>query len=573
MNLPHRRLQFCLIALGLLLCSSPLLGQEAPPKQNSAQSSLGMVATVQPLATDVGVEVLRKGGNAVDAAVAAALTLGVVDGHNSGIGGGCFILIRTAEGKFYAIDGRETAPTEATKEMFFKDGKPQPAWSQTGPLASGVPGALAAYQLALEKCGNKKLAELIGPATQLADKGFPISRALARALNEEKKDLSRFEGSKAILVRADGRDWKPGDDLVQKDLATTLRGVSAQGTEYFYRGPVAEHIGKWMAENGGLLSAEDFAAYQPILREPLVTLYRKWKIVGFPPPSSGGVHVAQILKLVEPMDLNQMHANDPASFIHLVGDSMKLAFADRVHWLGDPSFTKVPLGLLDDGYLNARRKLLAVDRAAQVDSHGEPPDWDTRYFGKHTTHLCAVDKAGNWVGITQTVNTSFGSKVVVPGTGVVLNNEMDDFSIAPNTPNAFGLLGSEANSVAPGKRPLSSMSPTIVLEGTEPILVVGAAGGPKIITQTASVILRYLDLQMPLSDALAAPRFHHQWRPDALQLERTAPKAWNDALSQKGHQVEAAGGLATVQAIGRRIGEKAFSGASEPRTASKAAGP
>lgn len=564
---------FTRVLFALYLFSCPLIGQDTGPTQATARSTRGMVATVQALATDIGVKVLKEGGNAIDAAVASALALGVVDGHNSGIGGGCFILIRTGEGKVLAIDGRETAPGKATKEMFLKDGKPQPEWSQTGPLASGVPGALAAYQMALNKCGSKSLKDLVAPAKHLAAEGFEISRALTQALNAESKDLSHFDGAKAVLVREDGREWRVGDRLVQKDLAGTLEGVADKGIEYFYRGPVADRVGKWMAEQGGLLSAADFASYEPILREPVVTKYRKWEIVGFPPPSSGGVHVAQILKLVEPFDLKQTYEKQPVDFVHLVGDAMKLAFADRVHWLGDPGFTKVPTGLLDDRYLAERRKLLSLDRAAKIDSHGEPPDWDTRYFGKHTTHLCAVDAKGNWVGITQTVNTSFGSKVIVPGTGVVLNNEMDDFAIAPNTPNAFGLLGSEANSVAPGKRPLSSMSPTMVLENGEPILVVGAAGGPTIITQTAGVVLRYLDLQMPLEEAMSTPRFHHQWRPDKLVLERKAPEAWTVELEKRGHSVGKSQGIASVQAIGRRVGEKEFTGTSEPRTASKAGGP
>lgn len=576
MEMQRRSALAGLLAMGLSLRSVGLAQEPRRRRenaQNSAKSAAGMVATVQPLATDVGVEVLQTGGNAVDAAIAAALTLGVVDGHNSGIGGGCFILIHTADGRTFAIDGRETAPAKATPGMFLKDGTPQPKWSQTGPLASGVPGALAAYQAALETCGSRKLKDLIAPAARLAREGFAISPTLRSALNAEKKDLSRFEGSKAVLVRSDEREWRDGDLLVQTDLAATLEGVAEQGTSYFYRGPVAEKVGAWMAENGGLLSTADFASYRAIFREPLTTNYRRWRVIGFPPPSSGGVHVAQILKLLERYSLAELHAKDPAEFVHLVGDAMKIAFADRVYWLGDPDFVKVPRGLLDDDYLAERRKLLSAEKAATVDQHGQPPDWDSRYFGKHTTHLCAVDSLGNWVGITQTVNTSFGSKVIVPGTGVVLNNEMDDFSIAPNTPNAFGLLGSEANAVAPGKRPLSSMSPTIVLEDGEPIMVAGAAGGPKIITQTTLALLRYLDLQMPIDEALAAPRFHHQWRPDKLQLERRAPQEWADRLIAKGHSVERSGGLANVQAIARRRGEKELHGASEPRILSKAAGP
>jgi gamma-glutamyltranspeptidase/glutathione hydrolase len=327
-----------------------------------------------------------------------------------------------------------------------------------------------------------------------------------------------------------------------------------------------------MAANGGILTAEDFAAYEAKLRDPLHSTYRDYQIIGFPPPSSGGVHVAQILNILEQFPLDGIEKVGSVATTHLIVEAFKLAFADRAYWLGDADFVAVPRGLVSKEYAKQLAEKIDMERAADVPSHGTPPKWKQDVFGRHTTHIAAADADGNWVAITATVNTAFGSKVIVPGTGVVLNNEMDDFSIYPGVPNAFGLIGAEANSVAPGKRPLSSMSPTIVLdERGRPILTVGAAGGPKIITQVVLTIVRHLDFEQPLPNAVAGPRFHHQWRPDVVSYEKDLPAGLLEELRQRGHELREldSGGITQAIAVGR---SGRLIGVSDPRGQGIAAG-
>jgi len=457
-----------------------------------------MVTSVHSIATDAGVRVLQQGGNAVDATVAVALTLGVVDGENSGIGGGCFMLIRRPNGEVIAIDGRETAPVGASRDMFVRNGKALGQLSQTGALASGVPGCLAAYDFALTHYGRKRLKELILPAADIAEKGFVLSSGYASTLAEVAGEMMRFDSSRAIFFR-NREPLRAGALLKQQDLAATYRRIADQGIGWFYRGPFARTAATWMKQNGGLLTERDFNDYQIKLREPLISTYRGYKIVGFPPPSSGGVHVAQILNVLENFDLASL---EEAARLHLLAEAMKLAFADRAFWLGDSDFVQVPRGLAAKEYARSLAQKINLDHATAVASHGMPSDWLTNSFRKHTTHFSAADSEGNWVACTATVNTSFGSKVVIPGTGVVMNNQMDDFSIQPGVTNFFGLIGAEANAIAPGKRPLSSMSPTIVLANEKPILSLGAAGGPKIITQVVCELCELLDLHMTLEQAL-----------------------------------------------------------------------
>ncbi|WP_425618703.1 gamma-glutamyltransferase [Anatilimnocola sp. NA78] len=542
----------------------------------------GVVASVQPLATQAGINALRAGGNAVDAAIAAAVTLGVVDQHNSGLGGGCFVLIRQANGALLAIDGREMAPAKASRDMYVRDGKVNPALSQTGPLAVGTPGALAAYDLALQRAGKLKLAAIMNPAAELAARGFPLDSNYARKLKATVENLAKFPGSKAALLKADGAVYDQGDILKQPDLANTYRQIAEQGTAWFYRGKFAKQIGAWMQANGGILTADDFAAYRPIVREPLQTTYRDYEIIGFPPPSSGGVHVAQMLNMLEQFDLAKLNKRGRGALEHLLADVMKLAFADRAHWLGDPDFTKVPRGLIDKAYARELAAKIDPNKAIEVASHGRPPRATENIFAKpaadaplsdkHTTHIAAADAEGNFVAITATVNTTFGSKVIVPGTGLVLNNEMDDFSISPGQPNAFGLIGAEANAVEPGKRPLSSMSPTIVLQDGQPVMTVGAAGGPTIITQVLQVLVRALDLQQPLSEAVAAPRVHHQWRPNELRVEQSLPAATVAALQERGHKIDATAGIGVCQAVAYDPASKTFTGVHDPRIPGSAQG-
>ena len=327
-----------------------------------------MIATVHPIATDAGVEVFRGGGNAVDAAVTAALTLGVVDGENSGIGGGCLILIRTADGKFTAIDGRETAPAAAHRDMFVRDGKPMPTASQTGPLASGVPGALAAYKIALERCGTIKLSRALAPGIKAASEGFEISASYAAAIRSVEHHLSEFPGSRAVFFHADGKPIAAGERLVQADLANTYRQIAEHGADWFYRGEFAKNVGDWMAANGGILTAADFAAYEAKVREPLHSTYRGYEIVGFPPPSSGGIHVAQVLNILENFDLRAIAKSDPLAATHITAEAFKLAFADRAYWLGDADFVAVPRGLIDKDYA---KELAAQDRSAAGDRRAD----------------------------------------------------------------------------------------------------------------------------------------------------------------------------------------------------------
>ncbi|HQL80531.1 MAG TPA: gamma-glutamyltransferase [Verrucomicrobiota bacterium] len=533
-----------------------------------SEATHGMVATAHPLATDAGVRVLREGGNAVDAAVAAALTLGVVDTDNSGIGGGCFMLIHRADGSLVAIDGRETAPMAATADMFIRNGKADTTLSQSGSLASGVPGALAAYEFAVMNHGTRKLADLLLPAADIAEKGFRLNARYARSLKHVAKDLARFESSRAVFFR-NGQLLAEGDILEQPDLAATYRGIAAGGSGWFYRGPFAHAVQRWMKDNGGIITAEDFRNYQVCLRQPLISRYREFRVVGFPPPSSGGIHVAQMLNLLETFNLKSL---DEATRLHVIAEAMKLAFADRAYWLGDPDFVNVPRGLMDRNYATTLSRLINPERAAQVTSHGTPPDWETDVFRKHTTHFSVADAAGTWVACTATINTSFGSKVVIPGTGVVMNNQMDDFSIHPGVRNYFGLVGGHANAIAPGKRPLSSMTPTLVLKDQKPIIALGAAGGPKIISQVLLELVSLLDLQMSPKQALAQPRMHHQWSPDELTVEKTLPRKLQAELARRGHKLKQLPSIGVSQIVARSRDGKGFVGAADPRAGGKAAG-
>ncbi|HYV27006.1 MAG TPA: gamma-glutamyltransferase [Candidatus Eisenbacteria bacterium] len=537
----------------------------------SARGSNGIAATVQPLATDAAIAAMKKGGNAIDAAVAAALTLGVVDGHNSGIGGGCFLLIRLASGEIVAIDGRETAPLGATRDLFLRAGKADPRLSQTGALAAAVPGALAAYDHAVRNYGKLSLKTHLLAAAQIAEDGFHLNGSYARRIAATADDLKQFPSSRAVYFRSDGKPFEEGELFRQPDLAKTYRAIAEVGLNWFYRGRFAALTAAWMSTNGGVMTAKDFETYEIKLREPIRTTYRGYEIAGFPPPSSGGVHVAQILNILESFDLKKMGTGS-ADFIHVVTESMKLAFADRAHWLGDPDFAPVPRGLVSNEYAAGLARQIRLDHAATGVEHGIPAQSASDIFGKHTTHFSAADAAGNWVACTATINTSFGSKVVVPGTGVVLNNQMDDFSAQPGATNYFGLVGAEANAVGPGKRPLSSMSPTIVLKVGRPVLSVGAAGGPTIISQTVLAILNVIDFEMPVDQALAQPRFHHQWRPDELKLEKRASNAVVQELEKRGHKVTLVDALGAAQAVGVEAGTKRFLGAHDPRLEGKAAG-
>jgi gamma-glutamyltranspeptidase/glutathione hydrolase len=561
----YNRIRTCFAMLCRFLFTVAVLGWITGSL--AAEPRRGMVASVHPLATEAGLETLRHGGNAIDAAVAVALTLGVVDGANSGIGGGCFMLIRRADGSFVCLDGREMAPSEATREMFIRAGKGDTALSQTGALASGVPGALAAYEYAVTHFGNKKLKDLLLPAAALADKGFVVSSSYAQRIRGVADEMAPFEFSKAIFFKG-GKPLATGDLLRQTDLARTYRAIAKEGSGWFYRGPFARLTEQWMQTHGGIMTAKDFENYQVRLREPVMTSYRGYEIVGFPPPSSGGVHVAQILNILENFKLAGCNEGTRD---HLIAEAMKLAFADRAYWLGDPDFTKVPRGLLDKQYAKTLAGKINPATVTKISSHGEPPNSQTDLFKKHTTHFSVADDAGNWVACTATVNTGFGSKVVIPGTGVIMNDEMDDFSIQPGVKNFFGLVGADANAVEPGKRPLSSMSPTIVLKEGKPIIALGAAGGPKIISAVALELISMLDLGLSPAEALKQPRIHQQWSPDELMVEAALPKSVQTSLVSRGHKLTVLSSMAVSQIV-FRSSDGVFHAAADPRAGGTVAG-
>ena len=542
-----------------------LAARSASSAPSVARGKMGAVASVHPLASRAGLAAMQSGGNAIDAAVAIGVTLGVVDGHNSGIGGGCFMLIRRANGEFVALDGREMAGAAATRDMFLREGKGDTALSQTGALASGVPGSVAVYAYALEKFGRKKFSELLDPAARIAEEGFPIDKTFAGRLKSTASDLRKVEATRAIYFHADGSPLADGEMLMQPDLAASYRALAKEGADWFYRGAFAQKVDAWMKANGGILTAQDFANYHLALREPVRGTYRGFELVSFPPPSSGGVHVLQILNILANFELKPM---DSPTRVNVIAEAMKLAFADRAFWLGDPDFVPVPRGLLRADYAKTLAARIKPDGVCAAPTHGEPPDAATDVFGKHTTHFSTVDSEGNWVACTATVNTSFGSKVVIPGTGILLNDQMDDFSIEPGVPNAFKLIGAEANAIAPGKRPLSSMSPTIVLREGKPILSLGAAGGPTIISQTVINLVGVLDLGLPLDAALAQRRFHHQWQPDELRIEQGWPDTVIERLVSFGHKLNVVPVAGASNAVG--FFDEQFIGASEPRVGGEA---
>jgi gamma-glutamyltranspeptidase/glutathione hydrolase len=514
---------------------------------------------------------LAAGGNAIDAAVASALMLGVVDGHNSGLGGGCFFLVRLADGRTVAVDGREMAPAGATRDMFLRNGKADAHLSEDGPLAVGVPGELAVLDQVSSRFGRIPLRLLLESSARVAEKGFIPSagyrgrlEGTLRELAWAPEDAEGFAGFRRIWrIPSGSGTWR----LKQPELAGFYRRLAARGANEFYRGDFPKEAERFMARVGGLLKAADFAAYQPRVREPIRTTYRGVEIVGFPPPSSGGVHVGEILNVLEHFDLRNM-GEDSADFVHVVTEAMKLAFADRAHWLGDPDFARVPRGLLSKDYARELAARINPGHASLVLGAGQPPEAGTDVFERerhrHTTHFSAADSEGNWVACTATVNTSFGSKTIVPGTGLVLNNQMDDFVAQAGVPNAYGLIGADANAVEARKRPLSSMSPTIVLRDGSPILSVGAAGGPTIISQTLLAIVRVVDFGRSPADALGGRRFHHQWRPDAVKLERSWGETMAIELRRRGHTVEWVDSLGATQAVGRRSDGR-FVAVADPR--------
>jgi gamma-glutamyltranspeptidase/glutathione hydrolase len=543
---PERRASALRAAvLAALLAVAPASARAAAAAP--AYGEHGMVVTSQADATRAGVALLRAGGNAVDAAAAAAFALGVTQPFSTGIGGGGFLLLRLDDGRAIAIDARETAPQAATRDMYLQPGVAEDA-SVLGPLAAGTPGLVAGLALAVEKFGTKPLAEVLAPAIRLADAGFAIGPYHAHMIETMRRRLpaERFPETARIQFPPAGEAARPGWRLVQKDLARTLREVARRGASGFYQGRVAEAIAKEVAERGGLLDVHDLAAYRAVPRETVSGSYRGYEIHSFPPPSSGGVALIEALNILEGFDLAARGAGSSASF-HLIVEALKLAFADRAAFLGDPDFVDIPVPLLigksyaaelraridPPWYRRAPWNWLRGERAIHVEGPGLPPE----DFG--TTHLSVTDAQGNAVAITETINTPYGSGITVPGTGILLNNEMDDFAKAPDTPNVYGLVDTRgSNAIAPGKRPLSSMTPTVLEKDGKLFLVTGSPGGPRIISTVLLTILNVVDYGMDVQEAVAAPRVHHQWIPDVVYVEPEVPEDVVAGLRHRGHTVE-----------------------------------
>jgi gamma-glutamyltranspeptidase / glutathione hydrolase len=477
-----------------------------------------MVVAQEPIAAEVGVSVLKAGGNAVDAAVAVAFALAVTHPFAGNLGGGGFMLIRLADGRSTFIDFREEAPGKASRDMYLDAAGNPTRESIVGWRASGVPGTVRGLQLAHDKYGSRPWASLIRPAIELASKGFPVSYALSKSLREPEDEhkLSEYPDSKRIFLN-DGRFYEKGDLLVQKDLAETLTRIAEHGANEFYEGETAHRLAAEMAKNGGLITLADLEHYKAVERKPLEGDYNGYHIITAPPPSSGGVGILQMVGMLDDTPFRSIPPNSAES-IHYLAEVMSRYFADRNHFLGDPDFVKMPIrGLLDPDYLRRRAASIDPHRATPADElgPGNPPAESTE-----TTHFNVVDAEGNAVAMTYTLNGGFGNGITIPGLGFLMNNEMDDFTSKPGTPNMFGLVQGEANAIQPGKRPLSSMTPTILTRDGKFFMALGAPGGSRIITAVLQVILNVVDFGMNVQDAIDAPRVHDQWKPDRLDLER-----------------------------------------------------
>ncbi len=523
----------------------------------------GMVASQEAVATRVGVEVLRAGGNAVDAAAAVGFALAVTLPRAGNLGGGGFMLIHLAEsGETVALDYRETAPAGATRDMYLDaEGEVDKERARFSHLSVGVPGTVAGLALAVERYGRLPLAQVLAPAIRLAEEGIVVTRDLARSLEQRRERLARWPASAAIFLKPDGALYRPGDRLRQADLAWSLRQIADQGPAAFYEGLIARKIVAEMAAHEGLITAADLRAYRAVIREPVRGRYRGVEIASMPPPSSGGVHLVQILNILEGYPIGALGHNG-AETLHLMAEAMKLAYADRSEHLGDPDFWPVPVaGLTDKSY--AQKLAEGIDRRRARPADEIKPGAPAPYESPDTTHFSVMDRAGNVVSNTTTINFSYGTGIVAAGTGILLNNEMDDFSAKPGVPNAYGLVGGAANAVEPGKRPLSSMTPTILFENGRPLLATGSPGGSRIITTVLQVVMNVVDHGMNVAAASAAPRVHHQWLPDQLRVETGLSPDTLQALAAKGHEIELGNAMGSTQTVGRVEG--IFVGASDPR--------
>ena len=523
----------------------------------------GMVATQEAVATKIGVDILERGGNAVDAAVGVGFALAVTLPRAGNLGGGGFMLVHWgASGETVAIDYRETAPASATADMFLSEnGDVDKTRARFNHQAVGVPGTVAGLAMALERYGTMSLAELIAPAIALAEAGVTVSHFQAQAIAAVRDRLVAWPETARIFLKSNGDVPAPGEPLVQRDLADSLRHIADNGPDAFYSGVIAERIAADMAANGGSITLEDLTSYRPVVRTPTRGTYRGYDILSMPPPSSGGIHLVQMLNILETYPIGALGHNG-AETLHLMAETMKRAYADRAAHLGDADFWPVPVeGLTSKAY--AASLGAGINREHGTPANNLAPGNPQAYESPDTTHYTVMDSEGNVVSNTTTINFSFGSGIVAPGTGILLNNEMDDFSAKPGVANAYGLIGGEANAIEAGKRPLSSMSPTIVLKDGAPFLATGSPGGPRIITTILQIVMNVIDHGMNIAAATAAPRVHHQWLPDTLRVERGFSPDTLDLLAAKGHEILVGRAMGSSQSIMRLDG--GFYGASDTR--------
>ena len=575
-KISHRRLWRATAALMLFLLASSTNANEQAilegERFHPVQGSQGMVATSHTLATEVALKVLKDGGNAIDAAVTAGFALAVTQPRSGNIGGGGFLVYSPGNGDApEAIDYRETAPAAATETMFQdQDGNVVSERSRFSHKAAGVPGTVAGLALALERHGTLSLSQALAPAIRLAREGFVVPHRFTAGLEQARDRLERWPATRTTFYKKDGSAPQPGEVFRQPELADTLQRIAEQGVKGFYEGETAQLIVAEMRRGEGLITLEDLRNYEPAVRQPVHGTYRGFDIYSMSPPSSGGTHIVQILNILEDYPIGDWGHNS-ANTIHHMAEAMKLAYADRSEYLGDTDFVAVPLqGLTSKGYADQLRASIKADKArpASEIAPGKPGPRES----PETTHFSVVDRWGNAVSNTYTINFSYGSGITVAGAGFLLNNEMDDFSAKPGVPNAYGLIGGEANKVEPGKRMLSSMSPTIVRKDNRNFLVTGSPGGSRIITTTLQVIMNVIDHNMNIQTAVSAPRIHHQWLPDEIRVEQGISPDTLDLLRARGHTINTGSAMGAIQSI--LIGEDGtlYGGADPRRSTSSAMG-
>lgn len=533
--------------------ASPKMGSEHPVKGHQAQSTLAGIASQGKLSTEAGIRILKAGGNLIDAAIAVSFANAVERPQSTGLGGGGFLLYREAKtGSVYAYDFRETAPSASTKKMYLdKEGNVVPTKSLVGIFASATPGLVDGLVMIHGVHGKLPLAKVMAPAIAMAKGGIAVNQHLLGAIKKSQQVLSTFRASKEIFLPHQGMPPKLGETFKQIDLATTLELIATQGRSGFYKGSVAKALVGEMKKRGGLVTQKDLDTYKTLKRTPLIGTFQGHKIISMPPPSSGGAHILQMLNILEKLPLAELGPGSPQT-VHWVSSAMQMAFADRAKFLGDPDFVDVPLqGLIAKEYAASLRGQMMAQRArssAEV-SAGKPYAFNE---SNDTTHFSMMDMEGNVVSSTQTINGKFGSGLVVPGTGVLLNSEMDDFVSKPGVPNKFGAVGGEENAIAPFKRPLSSMSPTIIVRDGEPVLSLGSPNGTRIISCVLHTVLNYVVHEFTLYRTVASLRYHHQWSPDEIRVEEPYfDQKTKSALENMGYKIKESSYPCRVQAVAK----------------------